>query len=260
MRKKTLFPSMLVLVTAVIFLVSACMPQAPIGDPGRLRISGVAVTPPRECFLDFDMNPDITEGLPLPNALVLIEGDMGSELETTTDMMGRFEFSGVPGEAYLVYVNLGDIWVKKAVVDAVGGEANFYTTSQVIIFEVAQRLFPGELEIRDIPGLEPTDELVEAVQAVLADCRDAQVDPGVLAIAEDLVNTMFRGPAGAPIAPTTVPEAPTAPDQPDPVPDEPDDPPPPDDGNNGAPPPPPPPGAPGIPETPGAPGVPGLPS
>lgn len=198
---KKIFPGVSVVVVAL-FLIAGCSPGPGVKVP--LEIRGVAVNPENTCYLDFEPNPAISEGLPLPNAEVTIIGDQGSRITTVTDGKGAFSFWGYSGEAYVFYAAKGNIRVKRGIAALSSsqevGEANYFTTAQVIIWEVANELYPGALAIKDIPGIDPGDELPEAVKAVLAACQDAQGDPGVRALAERIVNVLFGAPgvAGTP--------------------------------------------------------------
>ncbi len=207
-------------VAVLLFLIVGCSP----GPGGRfpLEIRGVVVNPENTCYLDFEPNPDIPEGLPLPNAEVTIIGDQGGRITTVTDSKGAFSFWGYSGEAYVLYALKDGIRVKRGIAALTTsqdvGEANYFTTAQVIIWEVANELYPGALVIKDIPGINPGDELPELVKAVLAECRDAQGDPEVRALAERIVNVLFGAPGeaeGAPEGdetPTPTPgETPTSP-------------------------------------------------
>ncbi|MBC7218292.1 MAG: carboxypeptidase regulatory-like domain-containing protein [Candidatus Caldatribacterium sp.] len=183
-------------VLAALFFIAGCSPGP--GGKAPVDIRGVVANPENACYLDFDPNPVILEGLPLPNAKVTIIGDQGSLITTTTDSQGAFLFRGYSGEAYVLYAEKDSIRVKRGITTVVAsqdvGEANYFTTAQVIVWEVANELYPGVIAIKDIPGINPGDELPEAVKAVLANCGDAQGDPGVRALAESLVNVLFGAP------------------------------------------------------------------
>lgn len=185
-------------IVSILFL-AGCL----VAPPGRfvIRVKGVVanpVEPDKTCYLDFETNTLITEGIPLSNANLTIIGDQGSELTAKTDTTGAFEFFGQAGEAYVIYAQKDNIRVKKGITTLVAsgevGEANYFTTSQVIIWEVANELYPGALGIKDIPFIVPTIPIVEAVKRVLANCQDAQGDPEVRALVEALVNTLFGAP------------------------------------------------------------------
>lgn len=185
-------------ITLILFMAGCLLTPA-----GKfvIRVKGVVanpVDPEKVCYLDFEANPAILEGIPLPNADLLIIGDQGSQLTAKSDATGAFEFFGQAGEAYVIYAIKDNIRIKKGIGTLVNsgdsGEANYFTTSQVIIWEVANELYPGALAIKDIPFIQPTSVIVEAVKKVLANCKDAQGDPDVRALVVALVNTLFGAP------------------------------------------------------------------
>lgn len=203
-----------VLLLTIIFALSLVFLGGCLGTGFRVAVTvrGTVANPEGDtlCYIDFEENPQISEGVPLSNADLLIIGDEGAYITTETDEKGEYQFTGKTGEAYLIYAHKGNIIVKKGIATLTpnsqeAGEANYYTTSQVIIYEVAERLYPGAVEIADIPFLEPTDAIVQAVKSVLANCEDAQGDPQVIALVEALVNNLF----GEPGTPGEIPPADT---------------------------------------------------
>jgi hypothetical protein len=93
--------------------------------------------------------------------------------------------------------------VKKGIIVESGktndaGEANYYTTAQVIVYEVAKQLYPGLVKCSDIPNFDLTryPEFVEAVRRVLARCEDAQKDGFVLQWARRIAAAYFGAPGG----------------------------------------------------------------
>jgi len=204
--KKWVLPFTIILALSLVFL-GGCLGT---GFRVAVVVRGVVANPEGDtlCYIDFEENPQISEGVPLSNADLLIIGDEGTRITTETDEKGEYRFTGKAGEAYVIYAYKGNIIVKKGIATLTpnsqeAGEANYYTTSQVIIYEVAERLYPGAVEIADIPFLEPTDEIVQAVKNVLANCEDAQGDPQVIALVEALVNNLFGEP-GTPGIPPVV--------------------------------------------------------
>jgi hypothetical protein len=153
-----------------VFAIMGC--QMTPGEKFPVKVRGVVANPDNTCYLDFVANPDITEGLPLPNADLTIVGDQGSRLTARTDAQGVFEFWGKAGEAYVVYAQKGNIRVKKGITTLVSssdtGEANYFTTAQVIIWEVAEELYPGALPMKDIHLIQPTDALVQAARVLIS--------------------------------------------------------------------------------------------
>lgn len=193
--RKILFSGIAIAVLTL-FLFTGCS-QGP-GGKAPVAIRGVIVNPENTCYFDFEPNPVIVEGVPLPHAEVTILGDQGRSITAVTDSKGTFSFLGQAGEAYVLYAKKGDIRVKRGIATLVAsqdiGEANYFTTAQVIIWEVANELYPGALAIKDISGIDPGDELPEAVKEVLERCQDAQKDPGVRTLAESIVTVLFGAP------------------------------------------------------------------
>jgi uncharacterized repeat protein (TIGR02543 family) len=210
-RKKLWF-----LVLSVIILVSfisGCIGGGQFGAPSAdstVTIKGVVVAPDNDCFTDTCSNPSIVEGEPLPNADIILQGDTHT-LTGKTDCAGNYQISGLTDEGYILYANRGEVWIKKALspVTGDGGEANYITTAQVILWEVIENTNPGAIAIKDIPTAIPFDaipqEFIDAVKAALADCRDAQKDPTCLALAKDIAVANFGAPCGC-IEPTSTPK------------------------------------------------------
>jgi hypothetical protein len=216
-RKKLWF-----LVLSVIILVSfisGCIGGGQFGAPSAdstVTIKGVVVAPDNDCFTDACSNPSIIEGDPLPNADIILQGDTQT-LTGKTDCAGNYQISGLTDEGYILYANRGEVWIKKALspVTGDGGEANYITTAQVILWEVIENTNPGAIAIKDIPTAIPFDAIpqnfIDAVKAALADCRDAQKDPTCLALAKDIAVANFGAPCGCiEVTPTPTP-TPTCP-------------------------------------------------
>jgi ribosomal protein L33 len=212
-RKKLWF-----LVLSVIILVSfisGCIGGGQFGAPSAdstVTIKGVVVAPDNDCFTDTCSNPSIIEGEPLPNADIVLKGNNGQTLTGKTDCAGNYQISGLTDEGYILYANRGEVWIKKALspVTGDGGEANYITTAQVILWEVIENTNPGAIAIKDIPTAIPFDaipqEFIDAVKAALADCRDAQQDPTCLALAKNIAVANFGAPCGCiEVTPTPTP-------------------------------------------------------
>ncbi len=106
---------------------------------------------------------------------------------------------------YILYAKIqgGDARVKKGIYPLQGGtmndvgEANYYTTAQVIIYEVAVAMYGKDVvKCSDIPNFVPTQELLNAVQNALKRCGDAQKDSTVLALARRVAAAYFGAPGG----------------------------------------------------------------
>ena len=107
--------------------------------------------------------------------------------------------------------------VKKGINNPRGdiGEANAYTTSQVIIWERANFLYGEDfvpfdaswyaqydwkwsfapaklvLPVSEIPNLEPSTQLLATVEEALSECRDPQEDNRVIHFADQIANATF---------------------------------------------------------------------
>ena len=204
MNKKKLW---LMILTTVILtsFISGCIGGGQFGAPSAdssVTIKGVVVAPDNDCFTDTCANPSIIEGDPLPNADIILKGDTHT-LTGKTDCAGNYQISGLADDGYILYANRGEVWVKKAIspVTGDGGEANYLTTAQVILWEVIESSSPGSIPIKDIPDAIPFENIPEefynAVKAALADCRDAQQDKTVIGLAKTYALANF----GAPCAP-----------------------------------------------------------
>jgi hypothetical protein len=202
-RKKLWF---FVLTTVILTsFISGCIGGGQFGAPSAdssVTIKGVVVAPDNNCFTDTCANPSIIEGDPLPNADIILKGDTHT-LTGKTDCAGNYQISGLADDGYILYANRGEVWVKKAIspVTGDGGEANYLTTAQVILWEVIESSSPGSIPIKDIPDAIPFENIPEefynAVKAALADCRDAQQDKTVIGLAKTYALANF----GAPCAP-----------------------------------------------------------
>jgi hypothetical protein len=204
---------LLILTTVILTsFISGCIGGGQFGAPSAdstVTIKGVVVAPDNDCFTDACSNPSIVEGEPLPNADIILQGDTHT-LTGKTDCAGNYQISGLTDEGYILYANRGEVWIKKALspVTGDGGEANYITTAQVILWEVIENTNPGAIAIKDIPTAIPFDaipqEFIDAVKAALADCRDAQQDPTCLALAKNIAVANFGAPCGC-IEPTSTP-------------------------------------------------------
>jgi uncharacterized repeat protein (TIGR02543 family) len=205
---------LLILTTVILTsFISGCIGGGQFGAPSAdstVTIKGVVVAPDNDCFTDTCSNPSIVEGEPLPNADIILQGDTHT-LTGKTDCAGNYQISGLTDEGYILYANRGEVWIKKALspVTGDGGEANYITTAQVILWEVIENTNPGAIAIKDIPTAIPFDaipqEFIDAVKAALADCRDAQKDPTCLALAKNIAVANFGAPCGC-IEPTSTPK------------------------------------------------------
>ena len=233
MNRKNLFLLAVIITGALAIMAGCTSPQ--FGAPGTgttgAAISGRVATP-ESCFTGACDNPSITDGKPLPGAIALFYGgDSGKlEIEGETECKGSFEVNTTGEGSYVLYAvreypeeGSGKyVVVKKGINNPRGdvGEANAYTTSQVIIWERANTLY-GEgftpfdaswyaqynwrwsfdpaklvLPVSEIPNLEPTAQLFNAVEKALSECRDPQGDKDVIFYANQIADATFGAPGG----------------------------------------------------------------
>ena len=233
MNRKNLF-LLAVIITGALAIMAGCT-SPKFGAPGTgttgAAISGRVATP-ESCFTGACDNPSITDGKPLPGAIALFYGgDSGKlEIEGETECKGSFEVNTTGEGSYVLYAvreypeeGSGKyVVVKKGINNPRGdiGEANAYTTSQVIIWERANALYGEDfvpfdaswyaqydwkwsfapaklvLPVNEIPNLEPSTQLLAAVEEALSECRDPQEDNRVIHFADQIANATFGAPAG----------------------------------------------------------------
>ena len=204
-------------------------PQFGAPETTGVTITGRVATPSGSCFSDACDNPSITDGKPLPLATALFYGgDSGQlKIQGETGCDGSFEVNAGEEGSYVLYAvrNTSEgkyVVVKKGINGSSGdvGEANAYTTSQVIIWERANALY-GEnftpfdaswyaqyswgwsfdpaklvLPVSEIPNLQPTAQLYNAVEKALSECRDPQGDSDVIYYANQIADATFGAPGG----------------------------------------------------------------
>lgn len=190
----------------IFFFASGCFAPAQFGAPGRTGIRGVIVMPTNNCYLCDCSNPQVSEGEPATLAEVELQKEDGNvAAKVTADACGKYEVNDLTDSCYILYAKVqgGDARVKKGIYPLTGGtmndvgEANYYTTAQVIIYEVAVATYGKDVvKCSDIPNFVPSQPLLEAVKSVLAECKDAQKDARVLNLAQQVATSYFGAPAG----------------------------------------------------------------
>uniref|UniRef100_A0A7V4WJB3 PKD domain-containing protein n=1 Tax=Candidatus Caldatribacterium saccharofermentans TaxID=1454753 RepID=A0A7V4WJB3_9BACT len=184
----------------VLLLMVGCFPGAQFGAPGVTGIRGKVAMPGNNCYTLSCASPQVSEGnVPAPQAKVRLEGEGGQVLETQTDDCGNYEVSGASDSCYVLYADVpgGTARVKKGIIVESGktndaGEANAYTTAQVIIYETIRKMYPeAAIKCSDIPEIKPPQDFVDAVRMALAGCRDAQTDRQVMKLATQIVSNCF---------------------------------------------------------------------
>nr|MDW8081556.1 hypothetical protein [Candidatus Calescibacterium sp.] len=204
MLKKTIW--FLASLALIFLLASGCRFPAQFGAPGRTGIKGVVVMPENNCYVYGCLNLQVSEGEPAALAEIELRKEDGSiAAKVTANTCGEYEVNDLTDSCYILYAKVqgGDAWVKKGIYPLTNGavndvgEANYYTTAQVIIYEVAVAAYGKDVvRCSDIPNFVPSQPLLEAVKGVLSGCRDAQKDARVLALAREIAIAYFGAPGG----------------------------------------------------------------
>ncbi|BER92483.1 collagen binding domain-containing protein [Atrimonas thermophila] len=190
------------LLLLLLFLTGCLQQGAQFGSPGGVSIQGKVAVPDSNCVVSSCANPQVSSGNePAPEVKVSLMGENGNNLVTYTNQCGEYEVSGAQDSCYILYAKVKEnMWVKQGIIpegsNYNAGEANAYTTAQVIIYEVAKQLYPDQVQCSDIPAFVPTPELIEAVENALKACRDAQQDATVAQLASAIVRNLFGAPGG----------------------------------------------------------------
>ncbi|MBC7218291.1 MAG: carboxypeptidase regulatory-like domain-containing protein [Candidatus Caldatribacterium sp.] len=187
-------------------VLSGCFAPAQFGSPERTIIRGTVAMPEgNRCFAVTCAQPQASEDhVPIPQADVTLYGENGDLLMVETDDCGTYEVAGAKDSCYILYAQVpgGSARVKKGFTVEGGkvnnvGEANVYTTAQVIIYEVAVERYGKEVvRCSDIPNFVPTPALLEAVRNALLRCHDPQKDCNVLTLARSVAASYFGAPGG----------------------------------------------------------------
>jgi|GEM_PF-5759118 len=188
----------------LLFLVaSGCFGGgAQFGAPGRTGIKGIVAMPDNNCYTVTCSVPQVSAGEPASQATIVLTGEEGDTLTTTSDECGLYEVSGAKDSCYVLYATIqnGGAIVKKGIYPLTTGitndvgEANAYTTAQVILYEVIKANYPDAIKCSDIPNLVPSDNIVNAVKSTLSQCRDAQRDSTVLTLAREEASVFVGAP------------------------------------------------------------------
>ena len=134
----------------ITFIISGCMSGGQFGSPspiGPASISGKVVIP-YSCFADGCDNTKASGDKPLPYAEVTLVGSNGDIISITTDCSGAYTVNNAIDTSYILTARREKVVVKQAITVTPGkmnnaGEANLYTTAQVLLYEKAIKLYPG---------------------------------------------------------------------------------------------------------------------
>ena len=179
-----------VTMSILIFFISGCCPVVSYGSPGDTASCEGTIMLPAAC-----MDKD-SKNAPLAFASVTLYGDKGDIVQTETDQNGEWAAHGLISSYYLLEAVRENIVVKQVIGIQSGkmneaGVANAYTTSQVMVYEVANELFKNALYLREVPDLVIPDKLVVAVENDYCKCQNPFNDVTIHNMVENLVRHQF---------------------------------------------------------------------
>ncbi len=172
------------LVLLFIPFLGGCFQGASFGDPGVGSLKGRVALPP--CVVS---SPE--------QGIVLAYNERGEAFQAFLEQDGSFSIPSFSGSSCLVYVRWKDMQLAggfhplRAHTLNDLGEINAYTTSQVLIYEAAHRLYPQAVYIRDIPHFLPPEHFVSLVRETLLSCRNPFASPEVEEAVREILNVSF---------------------------------------------------------------------
>jgi len=130
---------------------------------------------------------------------VTLVGSNGDIISTTTDCSGAYTVNNAIDTLYILTARREKVVVKQAITVTPGtvnnvGEANLYTTAQVLLYEKAIKLYPGNVSIADAQNFVPTNELLNTMKGIYAECEDVTCSQCLDTLLYRLVRQLFGSP------------------------------------------------------------------
>jgi hypothetical protein len=180
------------IVLMILLLSGCCM----FPDQGKLEKNipciGLVMIP---SSLD---NHDGLKVKPFAAASVILFGSEGDVISTETNQEGKWVAYNLKSPYYLLEAEKDGVIIKKVFPfqllgenNANVGEANAYTSCQVMIYEIANQYYENALYLREVPDLVIPENLVKAVEKVYREDRNPFNDPLIISMVEDLVLHQF---------------------------------------------------------------------
>ena len=143
-------------------------------------------------------NHDGSKVKPFAAAGVILFGSEGDVISTETNQEGKWVAYNLKSPYYLLEAEKDGVIIKKVFPfqllgenNANVGEANAYTSCQVMIYEIANQYYENALYLREVPDLVIPENLVKAVEKVYREDRNPFDDPFIVSMVEDLVLHQF---------------------------------------------------------------------
>ena len=193
MFKKLFFLLLKGTIVLMILLLSGC---CMFPDQSKLEknipCSGLVMIP---SSLD---NHDGSKIKPFAAASVILFGSEGDIISTGTNQEGMWVAYNLKSPYYLLEAEKEGVIIKKVFpFQLLGessvnvGEANAYSSCQVMVYEIANQYYENALYLREVPDLVIPENLVKAVEKVYREDRNPFNDPLIISMVEDLVLHQF---------------------------------------------------------------------
>ena len=174
----------------ILVFACGCCPVANPGSPWNGVPCKGTIMLPTSCLAKG------SKTVPFSSARIILTGDQGDVVHTETNQDGEWAVSGLVSLYYRLEAFRDNIVIKQVVgiqpgIKNQAGEANAYTTSQVMIYEAANQFFENALYLREVPDLVIPENLVEAVETAYRECRNPFNDPNLIIMVHDLVHHQF---------------------------------------------------------------------
>jgi hypothetical protein len=190
--KKLLFLLLKGTIVLMILLLSGCMFPDQSKLEKNIPCTGLVMIP---SSLD---NHDGLKVKPFAAADVILFGSEGDVISTETNQEGKWVAYNLKSPYYLLEAEKDGVIIKKVFPfqllgenNANVGEANAYTSCQVMIYEIANQYYENALYLREVPDLVIPENLVKAVEKVYREDRNPFNDPLIISMVEDLVLHQF---------------------------------------------------------------------
>jgi hypothetical protein len=176
----------------MILLLSGCMFPDQSKMEKNIPCIGLVMIP---SSLD---NHDGSKVKPFAAAGVILFGSEGDVISTETNQEGAWVAYNLKSPYYLLEAEKEGVIIKKVFpFQLLGessvnvGEANAYTSCQVMVYEIANQYYENALYFREVPDLVIPENLIKAVEKVYREDRNPFDDPFIVSMVEDLVLHQF---------------------------------------------------------------------
>lgn len=134
--------------------------------------------------------------IPFSIAQVFLRGNQGDIVKSNTDQNGEWSANSLLSSWYLLEAQKDEMVIKQVFSIQSESEnlvpkAGVYTSCQVMVYEVANRLFENALYLWEVPDLVIPESLVNDVEKVYREGCNPFDDPDIIHKVEELVSHQF---------------------------------------------------------------------